>query len=355
MAWFSLMPDWRATWRASITRHTVRPSPTSSPSTSKRDEPGRRSRRRAAAEVTEPVVGGRPALPVPGAGGQLALGVHAEALPRGRRFAHHGGSVGRSPGPGSGMPRMPQSAPGRTRTDTERFLRPLPLPLGYEGGRRGQHGAAWRRLKDRSCAGRSRAPRRRGRGTAAPRSGRSRAAARGPRTPPRSPRPAPPCPAAGRVRRSASARFTSPVRSGTLMQPSRAFSFREDSTTTALHSTKVPWCARVLGCSVTSTQNTFAPTPTCGAARPTQPGETRMVATRSAASCTVSGAVGSTASPTLDSTVAGARTTSETRPSTGRSCSVQRPTASSTYAEVTARRSPPRAGSPRRRARRRRG
>ena len=84
------------------------------------------------------------------------------------------------------MPRLPRSAPGRTRTDTERFLRPLPLPLGYEGGRRGQHGAAWRRLKDRSCAGRSRAPRRPGRGTAARRSGRSRAAARGPRTPPRS-------------------------------------------------------------------------------------------------------------------------------------------------------------------------
>ena len=26
-------------------------------------------------------------------------------------------------------------APGQIRTDTERFLRPLPLPLGYGGGR----------------------------------------------------------------------------------------------------------------------------------------------------------------------------------------------------------------------------
>ena len=91
------------------------------------------------------------------------------------------------------------------------------------------------------------------------------------------------------------------------MQPSRAFSLRLDSTTSALHRTKVPWCCRVLGCAETSTQNTWAPTPTCGAARPTQPGETRIVATRSAARRTTSSAVGSTRSPTDASTSAGAR------------------------------------------------
>ena len=57
------------------------------------------------------------------------------------------------------------------------------------------------------------------------------------------------------------ARFTSPVRSGTLMQPSRAFSLRLASTTSALHSTKVPWWSRVLGCAETSTQNTWTPDP----------------------------------------------------------------------------------------------
>ena len=88
----------------------------------------------------------------------------------------------------------PAGAPAGTRTQTERFLRPLPLPLGY-GGRPG------RSPKDRSCAGRSRAPPPPGRGTAARRSGRSRAGAPGPRTPRRAPRPAPPCRGAGRVRR----------------------------------------------------------------------------------------------------------------------------------------------------------
>ena len=50
------------------------------------------------------------------------------------------------------------------------------------------------------------------------------------------------------------ARFTSPVRSGTLMQPSRAFSLRLDATTSALQNTKVPWRrAGSMGASGTST------------------------------------------------------------------------------------------------------
>jgi peptide deformylase len=40
------------------------------------------------------------------------------------------------------------------------------------------------------------------------------------------------------------------------MQPSRAFSLREASTTSALQSTKVPWWVRALGCCETSTQKT---------------------------------------------------------------------------------------------------
>ena len=122
------------------------------------------------------------------------------------------------------------------------------------------------------------------------------------------------CRAAGRdddTRRPASRRRSGRGRS---CSPRAAFSLRLDATTSALQSTKVPWCWRVLGCAETSTQNTCAPTPTCGAARPTQPGETRIVATRSAASWTTSGAVGSTRSPTAASTSAGARTTSSTRP-----------------------------------------
>ncbi len=107
------------------------------------------------------------------------------------------------------------------------------------------------------------------------------------------------------------------------MQPSRAFSFRLASTTSALHSTNVPWWSRVFGCSDTSTAKTRAPTPTCGAASPTQPGLTRIVATRSAASCTVSGARGSTRPPTVESTVAGARTTSSTLPRTPSSAADQ--------------------------------
>jgi hypothetical protein len=59
------------------------------------------------------------------------------------------------------------------------------------------------------------------------------------------------------------ARLTSPVRSGTDMQPSRPFSFFDDATDAALTSTISPWQVRVFGCLLTSTQNAWAATPTC--------------------------------------------------------------------------------------------
>src|SRR5690242_6591003 len=98
------------------------------------------------------------------------------------------------------------------------------------------------------------------------------------------------------------------------MQPSRPGFQRDASMIFALQRTNVPCTVAAFGCCVTSTANTCTPTPICGAAKPTQPGETRMVATRSAASATIEGAVGSTSSPTALSTPAGAVTTGRTVP-----------------------------------------
>ena len=84
-----------------------------------------------------------------------------------------------------------------------------------------------------------------------------------------------------------------------------ALSPRLALTTSALHSTNGPWQVRVFGCPETSTQNTRAPTPTCWAASPTHPGETRMVATRSAASSTVAGRSGRPRPPASASTGCG--------------------------------------------------
>src|SRR5690606_18351635 len=84
--------------------------------------------------------------------------------------------------------------------------------------------------------------------------------------------------------------------------------------TSALQSTNAPWLVTALGWAETSTANTRTPTPTCGAASPTQPGETRMVAIRSAASWMILGSVGSTSAPGWLSTGCGAVIT-------GRACS----------------------------------
>ena len=82
-------------------------------------------------------------------------------------------------------------------------------------------------------------------------------------------------------------------------------------------------------------------------ARPVRrsPGLTRIVATRSAASRTVASEVGSTRSPGVDSTAAGARTTSRTRPSHPELG--LRPRRDPSLPAVTAGRPRPRAASPR--------
>lgn len=65
------------------------------------------------------------------------------------------------------------------------------------------------------------------------------------------------------------------------MHPSRAVSGSEATTSSGSKRTKVPWHERALRWPVTSTTKARSPTPIWGAARPTHPGETRMVSTRS--------------------------------------------------------------------------
>ena len=112
------------------------------------------------------------------------------------------------------------------------------------------------------------------------------------------------------------ARFTSPVKSGTDMQPSRDFSLRDGRLDAGVdqHVLAVASCAP-WGAPTRRGENTRQPTPTWLAASPTQPGETRCVASRSAASCTTAGSVGSTSTHGVESTSAGAVTTGSTRPS----------------------------------------
>src|SRR5438309_5491231 len=79
------------------------------------------------------------------------------------------------------------------------------------------------------------------------------------------------------------ARATSPVKSGTLMHPSRPADGPWASTTSGLNSTTRPWHERALRWPVTSRANARTPTPICGAASPTHAGDARIVSTRSTA------------------------------------------------------------------------
>jgi hypothetical protein len=71
-----------------------------------------------------------------------------------------------------------------------------------------------------------------------------------------------PLPGSWPVTTSLVARLTSPVKSGTDMQPSLAFSLREACTICGFTMTNRPWHVLVFGCALTSRQKTRHGTPT---------------------------------------------------------------------------------------------
>ena len=154
-----------------------------------------------AVEAGDHVVPGRPGelvVPVGPHDGGRAPVTGGDGRVAGRRPGREDAPPGRRPRPvvvrASSSPSL-ESAPAGVRTQTVRFLRPLPLPVGIPGRRPGSQ------VRGTSCERRRRARRPRGRGRAARRSGRSRAAAPAPRRPRPRARPPRRSRAAGRVRR----------------------------------------------------------------------------------------------------------------------------------------------------------
>ena len=135
---------------------------------------------------------------------------------------------------------------------------------------------------DSACVGTRRgSANRRGPGTGSRRGGRSRAAGSAPRTLGLDADRLPVGVRAGP--RSRVARRTLAVRSGIERQPSRATSAPCALTTCGSTSTSSPAQVVALGWSVTSTTTIRTSSPSCGAARPTQPGWARIVSSRSSA------------------------------------------------------------------------